>query len=160
MEQLSATLPQDLPEHWNASGRVKARVRKPWLLIAILIVPMLCAAHDNSNDSRFKNLGNRVMCGCKSQQEPGVGAIGCQQVLLQCNHHDCDTSGPMRNDLWAAVLRGDKDDAILQSLAQKYEATLVASSNESTLGAIVPFIVLAAVIFVIAFVLKRRSRPA
>jgi hypothetical protein len=66
----------------------------------------------------------------------------------------------MRNDLKAALNRDDKDDAILHSLAQKYGATLVASSDESTLGAIVPFIVLAAVIFVIAFVLKRRSRPA
>jgi hypothetical protein len=52
MEQLSATLLQDLPEHWKASDRVKARMRKPWLLIAILIVPMLCAADENTNDNR------------------------------------------------------------------------------------------------------------
>jgi len=50
MEQLSATLPQDLPEHWNASGRVKARVRKPWLLLAILTVPMLCTADDRQHE--------------------------------------------------------------------------------------------------------------
>jgi hypothetical protein len=66
----------------------------------------------------------------------------------------------MRNDLRAALLRGDKDDAILRSLVQKYGATLVASSDETRLAGIVVFIVLAVMVFLIALVRKRRSHLA
>ena len=50
MEQLSAILPQDLPKDSNVSRRVTTRVRKPWLLLAILTVPMLCTADDRQHE--------------------------------------------------------------------------------------------------------------
>ena len=52
MEQPSATLPQDSPEDSNGSRRVTIPVRKPGLLLAILIliVPMLCTADDRQHE--------------------------------------------------------------------------------------------------------------
>jgi hypothetical protein len=46
-------------------------VRKLCLLLAMLSVLILSAAADETIDTRFNDLGNRVMCGCKTQQEPG-----------------------------------------------------------------------------------------
>jgi hypothetical protein len=58
---------------------------------------MLCTADDNMNDSRFKNLsGHRVICTCDRPTATGIGAKGCRQALLECDHLDCPTSKGMR----------------------------------------------------------------
>jgi cytochrome c-type biogenesis protein CcmH len=66
--------------------------------------------------SRFNTLGHQLMCIC-----------GCGQVLLECNHVGCPDSDNMRNELSAAIARGDNDSLILQSFVQKYGPTVLAA---------------------------------
>jgi cytochrome c-type biogenesis protein CcmH len=57
-----------------------------------------------------------MICGC-----------GCNQILLECNHVGCPLSDGMRNELTAAIQRGDSDSLILQAFVQKYGPTILAA---------------------------------
>jgi hypothetical protein len=160
----SAILPQDLPENSNASGRTTS-VRKPWLLLAILIVPMLCMADDSTNGSRFNNLGHRVICTCDRSTAAGFGADkGCRAALLECGHQNCPTAKRMRQELKAALQNGgDTDDMILNSFVQKYGASVLQVPREmgDRLAWIVGLAILATLCIIMLFVLrKQRSRAA
>jgi cytochrome c-type biogenesis protein CcmH len=45
---------------------------------------------------------------------------GCGQILTQCNHINCPSSGPMLKELDAHVATGEADDLIIQDFVQKY----------------------------------------
>ena len=66
--------------------------------------------------TRFSEIGHQLMCMC-----------GCGQVLLECNHVGCPLSDGMRNDLMAAVSRGDSDSLVEQTFVQKYGPTVLAA---------------------------------
>lgn len=63
----------------------------------------------------MNDLGHRMMCVCS-----------CNQILLECNHVGCAYSSRMRDELIAAVDRGN-DDLALQSFVQKYGTTVIAA---------------------------------
>ena len=163
MEQLSAILPQDLPKDSNASRRVTARVRKSWLLLAILAVPILCKADDSTNESRYKNLGHRVICTCDMPRAAGFGDKGCRQALLECDHMTCPTSKRMRQELKAALQNSDTDDMILNSFVQKYGASVLRVPRDMSdrLVWIVALAILGTTCIIMLFVLRnQRSRAA
>jgi cytochrome c-type biogenesis protein CcmH len=163
MKQLSATIPQDLAKHSKAPSRLTIRVRKPWLLLIVFFVPALSTADDNTSDSRYRNLGHRVICTCDRQAPAGFGAKGCRQALLECDHVDCPTSKRMRQELKAAVQNGDTDDIILNSFVQKYGASVlqVPRDMNDRLVWIVGLAILATICIIMLFVLrKQRSRVA
>ena len=56
---------------------------------------------------------------------------GCGQILLECNHVGCPDSDGMRNELMAAVSRGDSDSLVEQSFVQKYGPTVLAAPTTS-----------------------------
>ncbi len=102
------------------------------LLIALLAVTFLGA----DTDARFNKLGHQLMCMC-----------GCNQILLECNHVGCTYSDRMRNELIAAIQRGDSDSLILQSFVQKYGNTVLAAPTTTGFNRvawIMPFAVFAA----------------
>lgn len=66
--------------------------------------------------TRFSEIGHRMMCIC-----------GCNQILLECNHVGCPDSDGMRNELMAAVDRGDSDSLVEQGFVQKYGPTVLAA---------------------------------
>src|ERR1700676_4126784 len=82
-----------------------------FLSLALLI---LLGAGDES--ARVDDLGHRMMCVCS-----------CNQILMECNHVGCAYSSRMRNELVAAIDRGDNDDLVLQSFVQKYGTTVIAA---------------------------------
>jgi len=148
----------------TASRKAATRVRKLWSLLAISTVLMLSTAADNSSDARYNDLGHRMICTCDSAPA-AMGPRGCRQVLLECSHVNCDTSGRMRGELKAALQKGDKDEVILQSFVQKYGATVLVGPSMwddniiNRLARIVPFAVLAATASIgIAFIVRRRRR--
>jgi cytochrome c-type biogenesis protein CcmH len=104
-------------------------------------------------DARFRDLGHHLMCAC-----------GCGQVLLECNHVGCQYSDRMRNELAAAVDRGDNDDLTLQSFVQKYGPTVVAAPSTSGFGRvawIMPFAALLAGMAGLVWLVRFwRARPA
>jgi len=104
--------------------------------------------------ARFGALGHQLMCIC-----------GCGQILLECNHVGCPSSDGMRNELTAAVDRGDSDSLVQQAFVQKYGPTVLAAPP--TTGAvnraawIMPFVALIAGFGIVIFVVRAwKNRPA
>jgi len=104
--------------------------------------------------SRFNEIGHQLMCIC-----------GCHQILLECNHVGCPDSDGMRNELMAAVERGDSDSLVQQAFIQKYGPTVLAAPP--TTGAVnqaawvVPFLALFAGLLAITVIVRAwKNRPA
>ena len=93
----------------NASSKRALRI-----VLVGLAIPLLMGAGDQA--ARFNDLGHRMMCVCS-----------CNQILLECNHVGCPASDGMRNELQAAVIRGDSDSLVEQSFVQKYGPTVLAA---------------------------------
>ncbi len=87
----------------------------PALLLGLLL---LIGAGDDS--ARRDRLGHQMMCVC-----------GCNQILLECNHVGCAYSTKMRDELTAAVDRGDNDNTVLQWFIQTYGTTVLATPTTS-----------------------------
>jgi len=97
-------------------------------------------------DGRFRKLGHQLMCVC-----------GCGQVLLECNHVGCTYSDRMRDELTAALARGDNDSMALQSFVQKYGATVLAAPTNTGFNLvawIMPFVVFAAAAVVAVWLVR------
>jgi len=119
-------------------------------LILTTVVLILVGAGDP--DARFKDLGHRMMCTC-----------GCGQVLLECNHVGCQSSTKMRDQLQAALDKGDNDDLILQGFVQEYGPTVIAAPTTTGFNRvawIMPFLVLAlGIAFAVHIVRSWKNRP-
>jgi cytochrome c-type biogenesis protein CcmH len=74
--------------------------------IALAMVPLHVGAQKTE---RAKVLGGKLMCMC-----------GCGQILTQCNHLNCPSSGPMLKELDQHVAGSESDDLIIQDFVQKY----------------------------------------
>lgn len=83
------------------------------LAATIALAALLMGAGDSG---RFDKLGHRMMCVC-----------GCGQVLLECNHVGCTYSDKMRNQLSAAMQKGQSDQEILQSFVNEYGTVVLAA---------------------------------
>ena len=105
------------------------------------------------DSGRFNALGHRMMCTC-----------GCGQVLLECNHVGCQSSDKMRNELLAAIDRGDNDDLILQGFVQNYGPTVIAAPGAkgfNQVAWIMPFVALAFGMAFVVFVVRAwKNKPA
>ena len=119
-------------------------------LILTTVVLILVGAGDP--DARFKDLGHRMMCTC-----------GCGQVLLECNHVGFQSSTKMRDQLQAALDKGDNDDLILQGFVQEYGPTVIAAPTTTGFNRvawIMPFLVLAlGIAFAVHIVRSWKNRP-
>jgi cytochrome c-type biogenesis protein CcmH/NrfF len=84
------------------------------LIIGIFAgVLLLLGAGDDA--ARVDRIGHQMMCVC-----------GCNQILLECNHVGCSYSTRMRDELTAAVTRGDSDNSVLQWFIQTYGTIVLA----------------------------------
>ena len=122
-------------------------------VLAFAVFAMMGAGADPA--ARFHDLGHQMMCIC-----------GCGQILLECNHVGCPDSDGMRNELMAAVTRGDSDSLVEQAFVQKYGPTVLAAPTTAGFDQtayIVPFVVLflgAGLVIVIVRAWKNRPAPA
>lgn len=83
------------------------------LSVCFLAVVMLGAV---DGGARFNRLGHNMICAC-----------GCGQILLECNHVSCPSSGPMIGELHAQLAGGGSDKSIMNWFAAKYGATILAA---------------------------------
>ncbi len=122
------------------------------LAAILLLLATFAFAAGPSTEARFNSLGHRMMCTC-----------GCGQILLECNHVGCQSSDKMRNELMAALDRGDNDDLILQGFVQEYGPTVIAAPTATGFNKvawIMPFVALGAgIIFVTLVVRAWKNRP-
>jgi cytochrome c-type biogenesis protein CcmH len=98
---------------WSRNPRLPLR---RVLQCGVLCVAVIVLGGAGDPASRFDELGHGLMCIC-----------GCNQILLECNHVGCPDSDGMRNELMAAVSRGDSDSLVQQSFVQKYGPTVLAA---------------------------------
>lgn len=110
-----------------------------------------CGASDPS--ARFAKMGHQLMCTC-----------GCGQILLECNHVGCTYSDRMRNELVAALTRGDSDSIVQQSFLQKYGPTVLAAPTRTGFDRtawIMPFVSFVLGFTLVIYVLHAwKNRPA
>ena len=131
----------------QAQHRLFLVVRAAFLALAVIV---FMGAGDDS--ARFKDLGHRMMCAC-----------GCSQILLECNHVGCTYSDKMRDQLQAALDKGNNDDLILQGFVQEYGPTVIAAPTATGFNCvawIMPFLVLAlGIAFAVHIVRSWKNRP-
>jgi cytochrome c-type biogenesis protein CcmH len=89
------------------------RVFASVLAVCLLAVLAMGAA---DTGARYNDVGHKMICMC-----------GCNYVLLECNHVNCPSSGPMVNELHADLARGMGDTAILHAFENKYGPTVLAA---------------------------------
>jgi cytochrome c-type biogenesis protein CcmH len=109
-----------------------------WMqVIAVVLFSVFFLGAGDDFEARFNTLGHKkLICVC-----------GCNQILLECNHVGCTYSDRMRNELIAAVQRGDSDDLVLQAFVQKYGPIVLAAPTTTgfnRIAWIMPFAVLLA----------------
>jgi len=129
-------------------------MRARWLqmtMVALFTIIFLGAGDDM--EARFNTLGHKkLICVC-----------GCNQILLECNHVGCTYSDGMRNELAAAIRRGDSNDLVLQAFVQKYGSIVLAAPTTTGFNLvawITPYVLLVAG-FVFAGMIVRswKNRP-
>ncbi len=135
----------------NASNPKPKRVKLAQALLLCAIVFAVLGTSDPA--TRFTEIGHQMMCIC-----------GCNQILLECNHVGCPDSDGMRNELMAAVQRGDSDSLVEQSFVQKYGPTVLAAPTTQGFDRaayIIPFAALFLGFGLIVFVIRSwKNRPA
>jgi cytochrome c-type biogenesis protein CcmH len=133
------------------SGDLRRKATHTLLLCATVFT--LLGAGDPA--TRFNEIGHQMMCVC-----------GCKQILLECNHVGCPDSDSMRNELMAAVTRGDSDSLVEQSFVQKYGPTVLAAPTTKGFDRaayIIPFVALFfgfGLVVLIVLGWKNRPTPA
>ena len=104
----------DLRSAANRSDRLALLLKSAQAFLLAVAICFSVGATDAG--SRYNNLNHRLMCTC-----------GCAQLLGECNHVGCPSSGPMLNELSAAIASGATDEQILSSFAAKYGVTVLAA---------------------------------
>jgi cytochrome c-type biogenesis protein CcmH/NrfF len=117
--------------------------------IAIALIPLHMEAQKTD---RAKALGTKLMCMC-----------GCGQILTQCNHLNCPSSGPMLKELDAHVAKGEADDLIIQDFVQEYGEKVLSSPPSTGFNAIawyipgVAFVIGLAIVMVLIRLWRQRD---
>src|SRR5258707_9983551 len=112
----------------------------------VLCAAVICLLGAGDPATRFSEIGHQMMCIC-----------GCNQILLECNHVGCPSSDGMRNELIAAVSRGDSDSLVEQGFVQKYGPTVLAAPTTKGFDRaayIFPFLTFAVGLIAIVFVVR------
>ncbi len=138
----------------NKNTRANTLPRRA-LSCALLTLAVFLLAGAGDPATRFTEIGHQLMCIC-----------GCGEILLECNHVGCPDSDGMRNELMAAVTRGDSDSLVQQSFVQKYGPTVLAAPTKTGFNRtawIMPGVALVLGFGIIIFVIrswKNRPEPA
>src|SRR5580698_68864 len=138
----------------NSNKKSKLAGNRSRMLQALLLCAAVFAFLGAGDPAtRFTEIGHQMMCIC-----------GCNQILLECNHVGCPDSDGMRNELMAAVSRGDSDSLVEQSFVQKYGPTVLAAPTTAGFDRAAYIIPFAALFFgfgmVVLVVRSWRNRPA
>src|SRR5499427_6441500 len=120
---------------------------------ALLAAAVFAFSGASDPGTRFTQVGHQLMCIC-----------GCAQILVECNHVGCPSSDGMRNELMAAIDRGDSDSLVEQAFVQKYGPTVLAAPTTQGFDRtawIFPIVAFAlGITLIILLVRSWRNRPA
>jgi cytochrome c-type biogenesis protein CcmH/NrfF len=96
---------------------LKPRFRKFVLLLVLATAPLALAA----DRQRVKEVGQKFVCVCGT----------CNQLLTECNHFGCPSSGPMLAEIAAELDEGQNDQSIVAHFAEKYGLTVLSAPPAS-----------------------------
>ena len=157
--EISKPTPRHLSPAGSAQNSLNEMMTRPKQFAnRILQCSLLCLAvfgliGAGDPATRFNEIGHQLMCICS-----------CNQILLECNHVGCPDSDGMRNELMAAVTRGDSDSLVQQAFVQKYGPTVLAAPTTTGFDRtawIVPFVALALGLGIVVMVIRSwKNRPA
>ena len=117
-----------------ASSHVTA-LSKRLLYLLVLSVAGLTMLGASDPSTRFDQLGHQLMCTCS-----------CGEILLECNHVGCPTSGPMITELHNQIATGLANRGVLDWFASKYGPIVLAApirGGFDLVAWVMPFAVLA-----------------
>jgi cytochrome c-type biogenesis protein CcmH/NrfF len=121
-------------------------------LLPALLLGVLVSLGAGDDSARVSSLGHQMMCAC-----------GCNQILLECNHVGCAYSTRMRNELIAAVDRGDSDNNVVQWFVQTYGTTVLVTPTKTGFNRvawIMPYFALVAGLTLVVFIVRTwKKRP-
>ena len=86
------------------------------LQAGVLAVAVCFSLGATSPSGRMVDLNHRLMCTC-----------GCAQMLGECNHVGCPSSGQELQELGADIAAGMSDKEIFSAFTAKYGATVLAA---------------------------------
>jgi cytochrome c-type biogenesis protein CcmH len=99
------------------------------------------------SSARYHDLNHRLMCTC-----------GCAQLLGECNHVGCPSSGQELSELSADIAAGMSDQQIFSAFTAKYGATVLAAPTTQgfdLLAWIAPFAVFGAALLGTILLIRR-----
>jgi len=116
---------------------------------AILAIAVCFSLGASDSGSRYTDLNHRLMCTC-----------GCAELLGECNHVGCQSSGQELAELSAGIAAGNSDKEIFASFSSKYGATVLAAPTTrgfDLVAWIAPFAVLLAALLGTILLVRRWS---
>jgi len=111
---INVSLPSGVSTPEGPQPRVRPSSKRRTLALIFSAIVGLASAMlplhvDAQKTERAKVLGEKLMCMC-----------GCGQILTQCNHINCPSSGPMLKELDQHVASGEADNLVVQDFIQEY----------------------------------------
>jgi cytochrome c-type biogenesis protein CcmH len=141
-----------MPNRLNLRSKLGTRASRT-VQAAVLSAAVFIFLGAGDPATRFNEIGHQMMCIC-----------GCNQILLECNHVGCPASDGMRNELMAAVSRGDSDSLVEQGFVQKYGPTVLAAPTTKGFDRAAYVIPFAALFFgfglIVLIIRAWKDRPA
>ncbi len=121
---------------------------------ALLLAVAVCfSVGATDSGARYHDLNHRLMCTC-----------GCSQLLGECNHVGCPSSGQELSELSADIAAGMSDQQIFSAFTAKYGATVLAAPTThgfDLVAWIAPFAVFGAALLGTILLIRRwRESPA
>jgi cytochrome c-type biogenesis protein CcmH/NrfF len=98
----------------TADRRINFWMKAGQALFLTVAVTLSLGATDAG--SRANSLSHKMMCTC-----------GCAQMLGECNHVGCPSSGPMLVELSDVIASGKTDQEVLDWFTNKYGVTVLAA---------------------------------
>ncbi len=84
--------------------------------IALLSIFVLAGLGASDSAARLDRDSHKMMCMC-----------GCNELLGECNHVGCPSSGPMLVQLQASIAQGKSDDTIFHEFEDQYGPVVLAA---------------------------------
>ena len=116
---------------------------------AVLCVAVCFSIGATSPSGRYYDLSHRLMCTC-----------GCAEILVECNHVGCTSSGQELAELKTDIAGGMSDQEIFSQFTGKYGATVLAAPTAhgfDLVAWIAPFAVFAAALLGTILLIRRWS---
>lgn len=116
---------------------------------ALLVVAICFSIGASDPTARYQNLNHRLMCTC-----------GCAQLLGECNHVGCTSSGQELSELRSDIAGGMNDQQIFSAFTAKYGATVLAAPTThgfDLVAWIAPFAVFGAALLGTILLIRRWS---